>query len=109
MSPLAGYCPITLGASGVSPLEMTFAYATVFNDGVHCRPYRIAKVISRAEIPMRDVHGLRGFGGLPAAPIWHDYMVRATRGLRVMSFPPLPRSVRDRPQARRRGVRPPTC
>ncbi|HYT80089.1 MAG TPA: transglycosylase domain-containing protein [Actinomycetota bacterium] len=178
-SPLAAYCPITLGASGVSPLEMTSAYATVADAGVHCRPYPIAKVISstgetifrarphcaraipspvaaqitamlegvvhggtgtradigrpqagktgtaqdyqdawfmgfipqlctgvwvgypRAEIPMRDVHGLKGFGGLLAAPIWHDYMTRATKSLRVMGFPTPPRppqgSARYRP------------
>jgi penicillin-binding protein 1A len=170
-SPLAAYCPITLGASGVSPLEMTSAYATLADGGVHCHPYPIARVVSstgttifrarprcsraipspvaaqvtamlegvvhggtgtradigrpqagktgtaqdyqdawfmgyipqlctgvwvgypRAEIPMRDVHGVRGFGGLLAAPIWHDYMARATKGLRVMGFPLPPRPV----------------
>ncbi len=44
-----------------------------------------------AEIPMRDVHGMKGFGGLLAAPIWHDYMARATKSLRVTGFPTPPR------------------
>jgi penicillin-binding protein 1A len=44
----------------------------------------------RGEVPMLDVHGLRGFGGLLAAPIWHDYMAQATRTLPVVGFSPPP-------------------
>jgi membrane peptidoglycan carboxypeptidase len=164
-SRLTSYCPLTLGASPVSPLEMTSGYATLANRGVHCRPFAIARVVGpdgttdyqatpwchravpiriadqvtamlqgvvrdgtgtaanigrpqagktgtaqnyqdawflgyipqmctgvwvgypRGEVPMLDVHGLRGFGGLLAAPIWHDFMEEATRGLRVVDFP----------------------
>jgi membrane peptidoglycan carboxypeptidase len=39
------YCPITLGAYPVSPFEMTSAYSTLANNGVHCTPYSIQKVI----------------------------------------------------------------
>jgi penicillin-binding protein 1A len=167
-SPLALYCPLTLGASPVSPLEMTSAYSTVANGGAHCQPYAIARIESRtgqtlyqarpectqvippeiaaqvtamlervvqggtgtaadigrpqagktgtaenfqdawflgyvpqlctgvwvgfprAETPMFDVHGQQGFGGVLAAPIWHDYMARATEGLAPLGFPPPP-------------------
>ena len=167
-SPLALYCPLTLGASPVSPLEMTSAYATLADGGVHCLPYSIARIASRtgatiyqtkplctqavpsdvaaqvtamlervvqggtgtaadigrpqagktgtaenyqdawfmgyvpqlctgvwvgypqAEIPMRDVHGQQGFGGVLAAPIWHDYMFTATERLPPLGFPPPP-------------------
>ncbi len=167
-SPLQPYCPLTLGASGVSPLEMTSAYATLDDGGVHCVPYAVSRILGRdgttvyrtrpqctravpgpvawevtamlqgvvqggtgtaadigrpqagktgtaggfhdawfmgyvpqlvtgvwvgfprAELPMLDVHGLVGFGGLLAAPIWHDYMLRATRGLPALRFPPPP-------------------
>jgi penicillin-binding protein 1A len=44
-SPLTPVCPLTLGTSPVSPLEMTSAYATLADDGVHCEPYAIAKVV----------------------------------------------------------------
>jgi penicillin-binding protein 1A len=167
-SPLALYCPLTLGASPVSPLEMTSAYSTLANGGSHCQPYVIARIESRtgqtlyqahpqctqvipsgiaaqvtamlervvqggtgtaadigrpqagktgtaenfqdawfmgyvpqlctgiwvgfprAEIPMLDVHGQQGFGGVLAAPIWHDYMAQATEGLASLGFPPPP-------------------
>lgn len=163
-SPLTPVCPLTLGTSPVSPLEMTSGYATLANDGVHCQPYAIAKVLdssgksvftqkpecsraipawvaqeetamlegvvqfgtgtaadigrpqagktgtgedyqdawfmgyvpqlatgvwvgwAKAEIPMPYIPGYgTGFGGVLAAPIWHDYMLMATRGM-----PPLP-------------------
>jgi penicillin-binding protein 1A len=172
-SPLTDYCPLTLGASPVSPLEMTTAYSTLANGGVHCQPFAISRIVApdrttvfrerprctrevpaavadqvtamlegvvqggtgtaanigrpqagktgtaqdyqdawfmgyipqmctgvwvgypQGEIPMLNVHGLRGFGGLLAAPIWHDYMLAATRGLRVLDFwpPPIPEQI----------------
>jgi penicillin-binding protein 1A len=43
---------------------------------------------ARAEISMPDVPGYgTGFGGILAAPIWHDFMAYATQGMPVASFP----------------------
>ena len=41
------FCAITLGAVAVSPLSMTSAYSTLANNGIHCKPYAIAKVVIR--------------------------------------------------------------
>ncbi len=46
-SPLNPFCSLTLGTSPVSPLEMTSAYSTLANRGVHCAPYSIARVVDR--------------------------------------------------------------
>jgi hypothetical protein len=32
----------------------------------------------------------QGFGGVLAAPIWHDFMLAATRGMRPEGFPAPP-------------------
>src|SRR5262249_37736281 len=42
--------PITLGGVTVSPLDMTTAYSTLANGGVHCMPYAIAKVVRAGRI-----------------------------------------------------------
>jgi membrane peptidoglycan carboxypeptidase len=168
-NPLVAVCPLTLGTSPVSPLQMTSGYATLADRGVHCQPYAISRVVSSdgqtiysakrecsraipasvadeetailrgviglgtgtaanigrpeagktgtgqnfydawfigyvpqlatgvwvgqadAEIPMRSVPGYgEGFGGVLAAPIWHDYMLDATRNLPVRDFAPPP-------------------
>src|SRR5439155_2021717 len=39
-------CSITLGAVGVNPLSMTSGYSTLANNGVHCYPFAIRKVVS---------------------------------------------------------------
>ena len=42
---------------------------------------------ARAEIPMPYVPGYgTGYGGVLAAPIWHDYMLMATQGMPVEYF-----------------------
>lgn len=38
-------CPEVLGAQAVSPLDMASAYATLANNGIHCTPYTIDKII----------------------------------------------------------------
>ncbi|HXF57907.1 MAG TPA: PBP1A family penicillin-binding protein [Actinomycetota bacterium] len=38
------YCAITLGAVGVSPLDMASGYATLANGGVHCQPFAITRI-----------------------------------------------------------------
>lgn len=38
---------ITLGVSGVSPLEMASAYATLANDGVYMKPVAITEILDR--------------------------------------------------------------
>jgi penicillin-binding protein 1A len=165
------YCSITLGTAAVSPLQMTTAYSTLANNGIHCKPYTIQRILSRtgktvyrnhpsckraisaqvaaqvtamlegviahgtgtaanigrpeagktgtgqdyrdagfmgyipqlctgvwvgyskAEISMRalPVLGYRNaFGGTIAAPIWHDFMVRAVARMPVRDFPTPP-------------------
>jgi penicillin-binding protein 1A len=165
-SALVPVCPLTLGASAVSPLEMTSAYGTLANGGKHCAPFAIARVetsagrlleltrprclraipagiaaeetamlqnvisfgtgtaaaigrpeagktgtgnnyedawfvgyvpqivtgvwvgYATAETPMPYVPGYGpGFGGVLAAPIWHDFMLFATRSLPPLGFP----------------------
>ncbi|MDP9297030.1 MAG: transglycosylase domain-containing protein [Actinomycetota bacterium] len=44
-SNLTPVCPLTLGTSPVSPFEMTSAYSTLANNGVHCKPYSIGRVV----------------------------------------------------------------
>ncbi|HWO69531.1 MAG TPA: transglycosylase domain-containing protein, partial [Actinomycetota bacterium] len=169
-SPLVPVCPLTLGTSAVSPLEMASAVGTLANRGIHCEPYAIARIVNRegrtvyraepecrraipawvasletsllegviragtgtaadigrpaagktgtaqdyadawfvgyvpqlaaavwvgyarAEIPMPYVPGHGpGFGGVLAAPIWHDFMLRATVGLPARDFAQVPR------------------
>ena len=44
---------------------------------------------ARAEIPMPYVPGYgTGYGGVLAAPIWHDYMLLATQNMPVEYFVP---------------------
>ncbi len=168
-NPLVPVCPLTLGTSPVSPLQMTSGFATLADGGIHCVPFAIASVVSstglvlertkpectraipagvaaeetamlenvvrfgtgtaanigraqagktgtgnnyedawflgyvpqlatgvwvgyaRAEIGMPSVPGYGpGFGGVLAAPIWHDFMLAATRGMPPRGFPPPP-------------------
>jgi membrane peptidoglycan carboxypeptidase len=44
---LVPVCPLTLGTSPVSPLQMASGYATLANRGVHCDPIAITRVIDR--------------------------------------------------------------
>jgi penicillin-binding protein 1A len=171
-SPLVPVCPLTLGASAVSPLEMTSAYGTLANGGQHCTPFAIARVetgagqllelttprcdraipcdiaaeetamlenvisfgtgtaasigrpeagktgtgndyedawfvgyvphlvtgvwvgYAKAETPMPYVPGYGpGFGGVLAAPIWHDFMLFATLSLPPLGFPAPPAQI----------------
>jgi penicillin-binding protein 1A len=52
-SPLAPVCSLTLGPEGVSPLEMTSAFATLAARGIHHRPQlleRVSAVPGRGEL-----------------------------------------------------------
>ncbi len=168
-SPLVPVCPLTLGTSAVTPLEMTAAVATLASGGVACEPYAIERVVgpggellfraeprchralpawvaaletsilqevvrsgtgwradigrpaagktgtaqdhrdawfvgyvpqlaagvwvgyARAELPIPALPGYGpAFGGVLAAPIWHDFMASATGRLPVEAFPPPP-------------------
>jgi 1A family penicillin-binding protein len=40
------FCAITLGSVEVNPLSMTAGYATLANNGTHCQPYAIQKIVS---------------------------------------------------------------
>jgi penicillin-binding protein 1A len=44
--PLAAVCPLTLGTSAVSPLEMTVGVSTLAAGGIRCEPRAIRKVVS---------------------------------------------------------------
>jgi membrane peptidoglycan carboxypeptidase len=169
---------ITLGVEEVSTLDMATGYSTLANDGVHCEPFAVARVMqpkgedeetggwetlyrhraqceqvidpdiahlvtamlqrvvsggtgtaaaigrpvagktgtaqdytnvyfagytpqvatavwvgfSSGQIPMDTYYGGSVFGGTVAAPIWHDFMVRAMQGYPVEGFesPPAP-------------------
>jgi penicillin-binding protein 1A len=48
-SPLVPVCSITLGPEGVSPLEMTSAFATLAARGVHRRPQLLERVTAVAD------------------------------------------------------------
>jgi penicillin-binding protein 1A len=48
-SPLAPVCSLTLGPEGVSPLEMTAAFATLAARGVHHRPQLLERVTARPD------------------------------------------------------------
>jgi penicillin-binding protein 1A len=168
-SPLEPVCSITLGPEGVSPLEMTAAFATLAAGGVRREPKEVRWVTTRegkvlrrasppakrvisaqtartvayalsgvirggtgtaadpgrpaagktgtaenesdawfcgfvpqlascvwigypaAEIPMTSVHGFAPVvGGSVPARIWHDFMVPALAGVRVIRFPTVP-------------------
>jgi penicillin-binding protein 1A len=45
-TPLVPVCPLTLGTSPVSPLDMTSGVSTLANGGIRCDPYAIAKVVA---------------------------------------------------------------
>ena len=47
-SPLDAVPSITLGTSGVTPLEMADAYATLAADGIHHKPQAIVQVVNRS-------------------------------------------------------------
>ncbi len=38
------YCPLALGATDTTPLEMAVAYATLANRGEHCAPFAITRI-----------------------------------------------------------------
>jgi penicillin-binding protein 1A len=56
-SPLKPVCSITLGPEGVSPLEMTSAFATLAAGGVHRDPEDVRRVTTRQGIVLRRRHG----------------------------------------------------
>lgn len=44
-SPLPAVPSLTLGTADVTPIEMAAAFQTLANEGVHCEPYAIEKVV----------------------------------------------------------------
>jgi membrane peptidoglycan carboxypeptidase len=170
-SHLDPFCTVTLGVEEVTPLEMANSFATLANDGVHCEPFAITRVVTRrGRTLLRQRHGecervldrdvankvaglLRlvvsegtgtaanlgtwpvfgktgttndsadvwfdgctrqvctatwvgheraripmpgAYGGTVAAPIWHDFMMVAMRGLPALPLPPVPEPERAR-------------
>jgi membrane peptidoglycan carboxypeptidase len=45
-STLAAVPSITLGTNSVSPLDMASAYQTFANDGVHCEPFAVTRILN---------------------------------------------------------------
>ena len=45
----------------------------------------------KTEKPMLSVHGIRGFGGTLAAPIWRDFMEPVMKGRPKLDFPDAPK------------------
>ncbi|MGZ4124200.1 MAG: transglycosylase domain-containing protein [Actinomycetota bacterium] len=43
---LVPVCPLTLGTSPVTPLQMASGYATLANRGIHCQPVAITRVVN---------------------------------------------------------------
>jgi membrane peptidoglycan carboxypeptidase len=41
-------CSLTLGAGAVSPLDMSDAYATLANNGIHCPAYSVERIVGPA-------------------------------------------------------------
>jgi penicillin-binding protein 1A len=64
-SDLDPVCPLTLGTSPVSPLEMTSGYATLANNGIHCAPYGVERVVTYAGRVISD-HEPRCERAIPA-------------------------------------------
>ena len=58
-SPLVPVCSITLGPEGVSPLDMTDAFATLAAGGVHHAPEALARVTAAGRLGPRDGAGRR--------------------------------------------------
>jgi penicillin-binding protein 1A len=164
-APLSAVPSITLGTNDVSTLDMASGYSTLANDGVHCEPFAITRVVlpegrklyqhhpqckkaidpgiahlvtamlqrvvccgtgtaanigrpiagktgtaqdytnvyfagytpqvatavwvgfPQGQVPMDSYYGGSVFGGTVAAPIWHNFMVKAMAGMPVEGFP----------------------
>jgi penicillin-binding protein 1A len=48
-SPLTAVPSLTLGTEEVTPLEMASAYQTFANDGIHCEPFSVSRVVVAAD------------------------------------------------------------
>jgi penicillin-binding protein 1A len=59
-SPLAPVCSLTLGPEGVSPLEMTDAFATLAARGVHHRPDQLQRVTGTDGEVLHRLHSAGG-------------------------------------------------
>jgi penicillin-binding protein 1A len=57
-STLDPFCTITLGVEEVTPLEMASAFSTLANEGVHCQPFAVTKVVGpNRRVLLRQRHG----------------------------------------------------
>jgi membrane peptidoglycan carboxypeptidase len=57
-SPLQPFCSLTLGTNEVTPLEMASAFSTLANEGKHCQPFAITRVVDRdGNEVFRQKHG----------------------------------------------------
>jgi penicillin-binding protein 1A len=95
-SPLDAVPSITLGTSGVSPLEMADAYATLASNGIHHKPQAIVKVESRTgrTIWKPDTKGKRAIDAGVASVVTQclERVASSGTGYATGSFFPYPRA-----------------
>ncbi|MEA2627534.1 MAG: penicillin-binding protein [Candidatus Binatota bacterium] len=77
-SPLVPVCSLTLGPEGVSPLEMTDAFATLAARGIHHRPELLQRVTGPGGAPLG---ALGGSGSLAIQPDVADRVTYALSGV----------------------------
>lgn len=77
-SPLSPVCSLTLGPEGVSPLEMTDAFATLASHGIHHRPEMLARVRGPGG---RTLIGSPARGDVAVARSAADQVTRALTGV----------------------------
>ena len=78
-SPLSPVCSITLGPEGVSPLEMTSAFATLAARGIHRRPELLERVTAAAD--GRELQRLSRDGRRALTPEVADRVTYALTGV----------------------------
>ncbi len=94
-SPLDEVPSITLGTSGVTPLEMADAYATLAAGGIHHRPQAIVKVVIGHKVDWKP--GIKGSRAIPAGvasvvTTCLERVASAGTGSATGSFFPYPRA-----------------
>jgi membrane peptidoglycan carboxypeptidase len=53
-SDLPAVCSLATGSVGISPLDQASGYQTLANNGIHCKPYGVAEILSGNQILYRQ-------------------------------------------------------
>ena len=77
-SPLIPLPSLTLGTADVTPIEMASAYSTLANDGKHCEPYAVAKVIDARRRPVPSTSRSASRSSHRRSPTWSPRCCRAS-------------------------------